>query len=62
MLKPHGVAVYLEAKHLCTPMRGVNELPAVTRTAFWRGHYDGNDILRSGFLRMCGVPGRVSSL
>ncbi len=58
MLKPHGVAVYLEARHLCTQMRGVSEPAAVTRTAFWRGNYDGNDALRSEFLRMCGVQGR----
>ena len=26
MMEPHGVAVYVEAHHLCTQMRGVREL------------------------------------
>ena len=37
MLHPHGVAVYLEAHHLCTQMRGVREISPLTRTTFWRG-------------------------
>ena len=41
MLAPHGVAVYLEAHHLCTQMRGVQEASPLTRTTFWRGEYDG---------------------
>src|SRR5215467_6529423 len=40
MLQPHGVAVYLEAQHLCTEMRGVRESAPLTRTTFWRGHYE----------------------
>ncbi|HEV2237191.1 MAG TPA: GTP cyclohydrolase I, partial [Ktedonobacterales bacterium] len=35
ILLPHGVAVYLEAKHLCTQMRGVREVSPDTRTTFW---------------------------
>jgi GTP cyclohydrolase I len=54
MLQPHGVAVYLEARHLCTQMRGVREGAPVTRTTYWRGNYDTNDFLRSEFLRLCG--------
>jgi GTP cyclohydrolase I len=49
MLEPHGVAVYLEAHHLCTQMRGVHEVSPLTRTTFWRGEYDGNPALRSEF-------------
>ena len=30
---PHGVAVYLEAHHLCTQMRGVREDDPMTRTS-----------------------------
>ena len=32
MMAPHGVAVYAEAHHLCTQMRGVRELHPKTRT------------------------------
>jgi GTP cyclohydrolase IA len=55
MLEPHGVAVYLEAHHLCTEMRGVREVSPLTRTTFWRGEYDHNPALRSEFLSICGV-------
>jgi GTP cyclohydrolase I len=55
MLEPHGVAVYLEAHHLCTQMRGVREVMPLTRTTFWRGEYDGNPALRSEFMNICGL-------
>lgn len=55
MLKPHGVAVYLEAHHLCTQMRGVRENSPLTRTTFWRGEYDNNPALRAEFFTACGL-------
>src|ERR1700716_2081202 len=55
MLQPHGVAVYLEAHHLCTQMRGVREVAPLTRTTFWRGEYDSNAALRAEFFDVCGV-------
>lgn len=55
MLQPHGVAVYLEAHHLCTQMRGVRAVSPLTRTTFWRGEYERNAGLRSEFLNICGV-------
>jgi GTP cyclohydrolase IA len=55
MLQPHGVAVYVEARHLCTQMRGVREAAPTTRTTYWRGNYDTNDMLRGEFLRLCGM-------
>jgi GTP cyclohydrolase I len=55
MLQPHGVAVYLEAHHLCMQMRGVREVSPLTRTTFWRGEYDHNAALRAEFLTICGV-------
>ncbi|MEA2574070.1 MAG: cyclohydrolase [Chloroflexia bacterium] len=55
LLKPHGVAVYLEAHHLCTQMRGVQEVQPLTRTTFWRGEYDNNPALRSEFFVACGL-------
>ena len=55
MLDPHGVAVYLEAQHLCMQMRGVNEHASLTRTTHWRGNYDTNPSLRSEFFTACGL-------
>lgn len=54
MLQPHGVAVYLEAKHLCTEMRGVRESAPVTRTTIWRGHYATDAALRAEFMGAIG--------
>jgi GTP cyclohydrolase I len=45
-----GVAVRLEAAHLCTQMRGVQEESSRTVTTFWRGLYDEDDTLRREFL------------
>jgi len=55
MLQPHGVAVYLEAHHLCTEMRGVQESSPLTRTTFWRGEYEKNPELRAEFFTACGL-------
>lgn len=55
MLHPHGVAVYLEAHHLCTQMRGVREAAPMTRTTFWRGEYESNPDLRAEFFKACGL-------
>jgi GTP cyclohydrolase IA len=55
ILQPHGVAVYLEADHLCVEMRGVRDTSTVTRTTFWRGEYDRNASLRVEFLLACGA-------
>jgi GTP cyclohydrolase I len=55
MMDPHGVAVYLEAHHLCTQMRGVRENSPMTRTTFWRGQYETNPSLRTEFYTACGL-------
>jgi GTP cyclohydrolase I len=55
MLKPHGVAVYLEAHHLCTEMRGVREIAPMTRTTVWRGHFATDSTLRSEFFIASGL-------
>ncbi len=55
MLQPHGVAVYLEAHHLCTQMRGVREILPLTRTTFWRGAYENDQALRAEFYVACGL-------
>ncbi|MEU3221089.1 GTP cyclohydrolase I [Streptomyces sp. NPDC006971] len=57
ILQPHGVAVHLEAVHLCTQMRGVREIESSTRTTYWRGTYDTEDQLRIEFFDLCGPRG-----
>jgi len=55
MLHPHGVAVFLEAHHLCMEMRGVRETAPMTRTTVWRGFYANDSALRSEFFTACGL-------
>jgi len=55
MLHPHGVAVFLEAHHLCVEMRGVREMAPMTRTTVWRGFYANDSALRSEFFTACGL-------
>ncbi len=50
LVEPRGVAVRLEAAHLCTQMRGVAEESSRTVTTFWRGLYGENADLRREFL------------
>jgi GTP cyclohydrolase I len=49
LVEPHGVAVHLDAAHLCTQMRGVHEGDSHTVTTFWRGLYDDDADLRREF-------------
>lgn len=49
-----GVAVRLEAAHLCTQMRGVQEEGSLTVTTVWRGLYDEDESLRREFLTLTG--------
>lgn len=55
MLGPHGVAVYLEAHHLCTQMRGVREHDPMTRTTAYRGTYVEQVSLRQEFRDISGI-------
>jgi GTP cyclohydrolase I len=50
LVSPRGVAVHLDAAHLCTQMRGVEEEGSHTVTTFWRGLYDEDADLRREFL------------
>ena len=52
LIDPHGVAVHLEAAHLCTQMRGVREENSRTVTTFWRGAYTDDPALRQDFLSL----------
>ena len=55
MLHPSGVAVYLEAHHLCMEMRGVREIAPITRTTVWRGNYATEPSQRSEFMAACKI-------
>lgn len=59
LLQPHGVAVYLEAHHMCMQMRGVRASEPMTRTNVWRGEYAENPGLRQDFLEMIGQRNRL---
>jgi GTP cyclohydrolase IA len=50
LVEPRGVAVRLEAAHMCTQMRGVEEDGSRTVTTFWRGDYNDHAELRAEFL------------
>lgn len=50
LVRPRGVAVHLEAAHLCTQMRGVAEDGSRTATTFWRGLFNEDADLRREFL------------
>jgi GTP cyclohydrolase I len=50
LVSPLGVAVHLDAVHLCTHMRGVSEDGTRTRTSVWRGTYADDADLRREFL------------
>jgi GTP cyclohydrolase IA len=45
LIAPRGVAVHLDASHLCTRMRGVEE-GSRTVTTFWRGDFADADLRR----------------
>ncbi|HEU5477854.1 MAG TPA: GTP cyclohydrolase I [Gaiellaceae bacterium] len=47
-----AVAVKLEAAHMCTAMRGVEEDGSLTVTTVWRGLYDEDQSLRAEFLTL----------
>ncbi|MEX0996651.1 MAG: GTP cyclohydrolase I FolE [Flavobacteriaceae bacterium] len=50
-LKPKGVAVVIEASHMCMMMRGVQKQNSVTTTSGFRGAFEKNET-RSEFLRL----------
>ena len=51
LIEPEGVAVHLQASHLCTQMRGVEE-HSRTVTTFWRGAFEEDAELRREFLQL----------
>jgi GTP cyclohydrolase IA len=51
-LDPLGVAVVIEAKHLCMMMRGVQKQNSVTTTSSFDGEFLNNHITRNEFLKL----------
>lgn len=55
VLKPQGVAVVMEASHLCMVMRGVGKSTATTITSCVVGCFERDEKTRSEFLSLVGV-------
>ena len=54
-LKPDGVAVVMEASHLCMQMRGVSKQNSVTTTSAFTGQFLNNKQTREEFISLIGV-------
>jgi len=54
VLNPRGVAVVIEATHMCMVMRGVEKQNAVTTTSAMSGDFMTSQSTRSEFLRLIG--------
>ena len=50
-LNPHGVAVVIEAAHLCMMMRGVGKQNSVTTTSAFKGQFEKEET-RSEFMKL----------
>ena len=50
ILNPLGVAVVVEARHMCIEMRGINKVGSVTRTSFYSGEFKENTDRKKEFL------------
>jgi GTP cyclohydrolase I len=53
-LHPQGVAVVIEAKHLCMMMRGVQKQNSITTTSAFCGQFE-DERTRSEFIRLIGA-------
>jgi len=54
-LKPLGVAVVIEAKHLCMVMRGIQKQNSVTTTSAFTGGFLNNTTTREEFIHLIGT-------
>ena len=55
-LKPHGVAVVIEATHLCMQMRGIEKQNSVVTTSALFGSFREDERSRNEFLHLVGQP------
>lgn len=51
-LKPHGVAVVIEASHLCMQMRGIQKQNSVTTTSAFTGIFLSDNRTRDEFIKL----------
>ncbi len=54
-LSPMGVAVVIEARHLCMQMRGVSQQNSVTTTSAFTGEFLENSKTRKEFIQLTGA-------
>jgi GTP cyclohydrolase I len=52
VLKPHGVAVVIEAQHMCMQMRGVQKQNSMTTTSAFTGIFMKEDRTRQEFIHL----------
>jgi len=50
ILNPLGIAVVVEARHMCIEMRGINKIGSVTKTSFYSGEFKENSDRKKEFL------------
>lgn len=55
VLKPHGVAVIMESRHLCMVMRGVEKTSTTTITSCVLGCFEHDDKKMSETLNLIGI-------
>ncbi|WP_330167643.1 GTP cyclohydrolase I FolE [Bartonella grahamii] len=51
-LKPHGVAVLIEAEHMCMAMRGIQKQGSTTITRNFHGYYERDQAAQAHFMMM----------
>ncbi|THV25262.1 GTP cyclohydrolase I FolE [Peteryoungia ipomoeae] len=51
-LRPKGVAVFVEAEHMCMAMRGIQKSGSTTLTTTFKGAFDGNAAEQVRFMTM----------
>ncbi|WP_336288417.1 MULTISPECIES: GTP cyclohydrolase I FolE [unclassified Bartonella] len=51
-LKPRGVAVLIEAEHMCMTMRGIQRQGATTITTSFHGYYEKDQVAQANFMMM----------
>ncbi|MET3590418.1 GTP cyclohydrolase I [Bartonella silvatica] len=55
-LKPRGLAVLVEAEHMCMVMRGIQKQGTTTITTSFRGCYEEDQAVRAHFMMMAQRP------
>jgi GTP cyclohydrolase I len=60
ILQPKGVAVILEAAHMCMMMRGVEKQRSTTTTSFMHGEFLNSPALRAELLSLLNRGGQIS--